>query len=320
MDLSIIIVNWNSASLLRKCLETVHACTKGIEFEVIVVDNASFDDASEMVKSEFPAVKFVQSAINLGFSRANNLGAAGAQGRNLLFLNPDTEIVGSALRRMSSFLDMTWDAGIVGCKLLHTDMSVQTSCVQPFPSILNQALDVEFLRRAFPRFGLWGMQAILRTDQKPAAVEVISGACLMIKSDVFRSVGQFSSNYFMYAEDADLCFKTKQAGFRAYYVGDVSVVHHGAGSSDTKPESNFASVMMRESLLKFMRTQRGPVYALAYQCSTVLIAALRLLLLVVAFPFTSGPYRRDSLRRTSAKWFKVLRWALGMEAWAKQSA
>src|ERR1017187_6611020 len=97
MDLSIIIVNWKSAAFVRKCLKSVYVGAKGCEFEAIVVDNASLDDCGEIVRSEFPATRFIGSAINLGFGKANNLGARTAKGRNLLFLNPDTEVIGDAL-------------------------------------------------------------------------------------------------------------------------------------------------------------------------------------------------------------------------------
>src|SRR4029077_16116528 len=147
LDLSIIIINWNSAAFVRECLETVYAGTGELDFEVIVVDNASFDDCGQVVQAEFPAVKFLQSPANLGFAKANNLGVRAAGGRNLLFLNPDTEILGNALPKMVSFLDASPDASIVGYKLLNSDLSLQTSCVQPFPSILNQVFDAEHLRR-----------------------------------------------------------------------------------------------------------------------------------------------------------------------------
>lgn len=319
MDLSIVIINWNSAAFVRACLQTVYSGTKGYDFEVIIVDNASFDECEEIVRSEFPATRFIGSAINLGFAKANNLGAGAAKGRNLLFLNPDTEVMGDALCHMVSFLDARADAGVVGCRLLNTDLSLQTSCVQPFPSILNQALDTEYLRRAFPKLHLWGTNALLTSEQS-AEVEVISGACLMIKSEVFEAVGQFTSNYFMYAEDSDLCFKVKEAGWKNYYLSDVSVVHHGGRSSDKKPESNFASIMMRESLMEFMRLRRGSVYAMAYQFSTVVIAVLRLLILLTAFVFTLGANKRAALRPAFTKWVKVLRWGLRMEAWSKQAA
>ena len=314
LDLSIIIVNWNSEAFMRKCLASVYASTKEVDFEVIVVDNASFDCSAESLIAEFPSVKFIQSSTNLGFARANNLGVQAAKGRNLLFLNPDTETIGEAISRMSSFLDATPDAGIVGCRLLNTDLSLQTTCVQRFPSLLNQLVDAEHLRRTLPDLKLWGMQA-LNSNGTPVQVEVICGACLMIKSRVFNSVGQFSSNYFMYAEETDLCFKTYQAGWKNYYLGSVSVVHHGQGSSASRSEDHFSSIMMRQSLLEFMRLRRGSAYAAAYQVSTIVAAVLRLLMLAVAFLFTGGRDERELLRGTFFKWVKVLRWSFGLETW-----
>lgn len=319
LDLSIIIINWKSADFVRKCLQTVYAGTRGCDFEVIVVDNASFDECGDIVQREFPGVKFISSSVNLGFAKANNRGVLAATGRILLFLNPDTEVQGDALCQMAAFLDATANAGVVGCRLLNTDLSLQTSCVQAFPSILNQAFDSEQLRRAFPRLRLWGTQAL--TDRgNTAEVEVVSGACLMIKADVFNAVGQFSSNYFMYAEDADLCYKVQRMGWKNYYLAGPCVVHHGGQSSDKKPQSNFASVMMRESLMEFMRLRRGRLYAAAYQFTTVAIALLRLVVLIFAFVFTLGGIRRESLRASFHKWIKVLRWGLRMERWSRQAA
>ena len=142
MDLSIVIVNWNSVDFLCKCLTSVYANSKGTSFEVIVIDNASFDGCEEMIQNEFSLVRFIQSQKNLGFARANNLASEQATGKVLLFLNPDTEVIGPALQCMVDLLESAPDAGLVGPKLLNTDLSVQMSCIQSFPSILNLALDI----------------------------------------------------------------------------------------------------------------------------------------------------------------------------------
>jgi N-acetylglucosaminyl-diphospho-decaprenol L-rhamnosyltransferase len=319
LDLSIIIVNWNSAEFVRKCLQSIYAGTKGCDFEVIVVDNASFDACGEICRGDFPGVKFISSAVNLGFAKANNLGAEYATGRILLILNPDTEVKGDAVSEMLLFLDSHPDAGIAGCRLLNTDGTLQTDCLQVFPTILNQALDTDQLRRAFPKLRLWRTEAFARAEDA-TVIEAVSGACLMIKSDVFRAVGGFTPNYFMYAEDVDLCFKVDRAGWKNYYLPAPCVVHHGGQSSDQKPESHFASVMMRQSLLEFMRLRHGRVYAAAYQSTMVVIALLRLLLLALAFIFALGGERRESLRLSFGKWVKVLRWGLNMERWTRQAA
>ena len=150
MDLSIIIVNWNSADVSARLPRLDLPFRAGIEFEVIVVDNASNDHCEQMLREEFPGVIFVQSGANLGFARANNLGFSHSTGEILLFLNPDTEVSDDSIVRMAHCLRATEGAAAVGARLLNTDGTLQTSCVQSFPTIANQLLDFDFLRRKFP--------------------------------------------------------------------------------------------------------------------------------------------------------------------------
>jgi N-acetylglucosaminyl-diphospho-decaprenol L-rhamnosyltransferase len=315
MDLSIIIVNWNSASFVKRCLETIYANTSGIEFEIVVVDNASRDECHDVIQKHFPTVRFIQSEENLGFAGANNLGVQECRGRNLLFLNPDTEVVGPALQALMHSLEDLSDAGIVGPRLLNSDLSVQTSCIQRFPSILNQTLDSEVLRGLFPDSSLWGTGPLLKPPSSPISVDVIAGACLMAKATVFERVGGFDTGYFMYAEDADLCFKVQQQGWKSYYVPSVSVVHHGGRSSDTQTESHFAAVVMRESVFRFLRTRRGSWYGASFRSVTAAAALFRIGLLHILVAMSHGP-RKISCSIALRRWIRLLRWALGMEMWA----
>ena len=134
MKLSIIIINWNSALFLRKCLASVYLNAPSVSFEVLVVDNASYDGCAEMVQSEFPEVRFFQSEENLGFGRANNFAVERSLGAALLFLNSDTEVIGPAVSRLLGCLRSRPNAGAVGAKLLNPDATVQESCIQSFPS------------------------------------------------------------------------------------------------------------------------------------------------------------------------------------------
>ena len=316
LDLSIIIINWKSADFVRKCLASIYAHPMGLNFETIVLDNASFDGCGEMVGRVFPGVVFIQSRENLGFAGANNLGFARSKGRNILFMNPDTEVVGSALEVMSLFLDSRGDAGAVGGKLLNSDLSIQTSCIQRFPSILNQSLDSDFLRKCFPKSALWGTWLLFTASNKPTSVDVISGACLMAKRSALEKVGGFSSDYFMYAEDVDLCYKIQQQGLKCHCLPQATVIHHGGRSSSSNPENNFASIMARESMWKFFRKTRGKSYAFAYQFSTALVAAARLFVLSAVVLLTAGRVRRTSIGAAFSKWVGVLRWASGLESWS----
>lgn len=311
MVLSIIIVNWNSRDFLRQCLASLAAHPPSRSFETIVIDSASHDGAAEMVAAEFPAVRFIQSDENLGFARANNLAAESAGGEYLLFLNPDTEVRAGALDHLLDAAANTEKAGCVGARLLNTDGSLQTSCVQAYPTVLNQVFDSEFLRRRFRDSSWWGVAALYQTSPVPAPVEGISGACVLVRHSLFQEVRGFTEDYFMYAEDMDLSYKVQQTGRRNLYVGTAEVVHHG-GESSRKAPSNFSVVLTRDALRKFFLIHHSGISALGYRAGMFLTAILRISLLHVAgLARSAGDISRmHSLR----KWRAVRGWALNPAA------
>ena len=317
MDLSIIIVNWNSVDFLRKCVASVQAETRGIEYEIVVIDSGSFDGCGRMLRETYPQVRFIQSEKNVGFARANNAAFKVTRGRCVLFLNPDTEIVASAINTMYRCLQTLPEAGAIGCKLLNGDGSVQTSCIQSFPTILNQVLDAEWLRTRWPMWALWGIAPLYDGDCGPKVVEAIAGACVMLRRDLFERVGLFSEDYFMYAEDIDLSYRIRRLGHTNYYIPEATVVHYGGGSSQEAP-SNFSVVMMRESIWRFLRKTRGPAYGLLYRISMLFSAFVRLAFLGVrqADRRTHQGYRTSG--SSIEKWRAVLRWSLHREELIKQ--
>jgi N-acetylglucosaminyl-diphospho-decaprenol L-rhamnosyltransferase len=318
IDLSIIIINWKSVAFTRQCLTSIYANAQGLSCEVIVVDNASYDGCSEMVKSEFPQVTFLQSNHNLGFAGANNSALAQSQGRNVLFLNPDTEIQGAALQTMVSALESVPQAGMVGARLLNSDFTLQTTCVVALPSILNQALSSNYLRRTFPEWRIWGMRPLFAEGKALLPVEAISGACMLAKREAIEQVGGFSTDYFMYSEDMDLCVKIEKAGWKIYYVPEARIVHHAAGSSSAREENNFSSIMLRESMTRFMELHRGRQYAILYRCSTVFIAGCRMLCLAAALPVAIHPRGYRFWSRAFSKWCGILAWSLGLTRWVSR--
>lgn len=311
MDLSIIIVNWNSKEYVRQCLRSIYANTRGLSFEIIVVDGASYDGCGEMLAREFPSARYVQSEKNIGFARANNLGFGHSQGGDVLFLNPDTEVIGDAINKLHEFLKTTGDAGIVGAKLLNTDGSVQTSCVQAFPTIMNQFFEAEILQRAFPRLPFWGMRPLFSKDNKPAAAEMLSGACLMLPRPVFQKCGGFSEDYFLYAEDLDLCYKTRQAGFKNYFVPAAMIIHHGGGSSP-RSQNVFLTVLMRESVYRFLNKFRGHWYGAAFRVSLAVNALGRLALLLLFLPVTLIRSKSGTAGEPIRRWAAILKWSFGL--------
>ena len=311
MELSIIIINWKSRDFLRDCLKSIEENPPNFSFETVVIDNASLDGSAEMVQREFPNVKYIQSAENLGFSRGNNAAAQSSSGRTLLFLNPDTKILGNALAVMKDCLDSHQDAGIAGCRILNSDGSVQTTAIQAFPTLLNQTLDADVLHRWFPNSRLWGTAALFSESTSPVRVDMISGACLMIRRQVFEQIGGFSPDYFMYSEDVDICQKARRAGWNAYYVPSVSVIHYNGQSSNKRP-SNFAHIMQQESRLIYFHKMRGSLYAFCFRVSRIPIAIIRMALLVALMILPFGAERRQELRSAMGKWLAILRWSLGL--------
>ncbi len=314
-QLSIIIVNWKSKDYVRKCLASLQGRLEGISHEIIVVDGGSFDGCGEMLAREYPSVIFVQSPTNVGFARANNLGFQRASGEFVWFLNPDTEVTGDGVQTLLGSFDGLPDAGLLGGRLLNTDGSLQTSCVQAIPTPLNQVLDSEFLRRVFPNSRLWATTALM-TAQRPTVVEAVCGACMMMRREVFRRVGGFSSHYFMYGEDLDLCFKVRAAGLQVYYVPGAAIVHHGGGSSKGEG-SKFSVVMMREAMYRFLRHHRGWLSAMSYRLGMMLNAGLRLVLILPLLLVRSRSvvqHGSGSLR----KWLGILRWSIGLESWSQR--
>jgi GT2 family glycosyltransferase len=265
-----------------------------------------------MLRQHFPQVRFIQSDKNHGFAKANNAAFAVSLGRCLLFLNPDTELVSPAINAMYNCLLRLPIAGAVGSKLLNANRTVQTSCIKSFPTILNQFLDSEFLRMLWPNSSLWGMAALFSTEKEPQQVEALSGACVMLKRDVFERVGLFSEEYFMYAEDVDLCYKIWKEGYKNYYMPRAIVIHFGGGSTQ-KASSDFSEIMIRESNERFLRKARGKLYSLGYRGSTLICALARISILIIFSPWRIIRSGSESWWVSLRKWRGIMTWSLGFE-------
>lgn len=305
-ELSILIVNWNSAEYVRGCLTSL-ACA-GIEHRIqtIVVDAGSYDGCAAIIAREFPLVEFVQLRENVGFARANNAGFASARAERTLLLNPDTEIRQGALEALMRASRQLPKAGILGARLLNTDGSLQTSCVMAAPTLWNQALDSNFLRRRFPKSSLWRNHAAF-ANEFPTEVEAVSGACMLIPTALFAQVGGFSPDYFMYAEDVDLCAKVRAAGWKVYFVPEAEIVHHGGGSSQ-RQVSSFKATAQRQAMALYMRKHYGGFHAWGYRVFMGTSAVSRLTAL--SLRRMVAKQHRATIAASAQKWKAVLRWSV----------
>jgi len=310
IDVSIIIVNWNSADYVMECVDSIYRETNSISFEIIVIDNASYDGCGERLAEKYPDVIFIQSPTNLGFARANNLAASQAKGKILLFLNPDTKVLDRAIERLYFLYEKLPNCGVLGCRLLNTDGSFQESCVLPFPTILNTVLDLHIILKLFPKSNLWGWQRLYNKQDQIFEVEAVSGACIMIGASLFQKLEGFSEVYFMYSEDIDLCYKSHKMGLNNYHASEIAIVHYG-GKSTPKKRKAISSVRMKKSKYEFFMIHHGRLTAVAFRVSMLLVAACRMALLLPLWPVMGLLGKRFDTASSLTKWAAVCIWSLG---------
>jgi GT2 family glycosyltransferase len=243
LDLSICIVNWNTGKLLKECLISIEECQLDLQYEVIVVDNASTDDSLSLVKESFPGLPIIVMNNNSGFSTANNVAICSSEGRYILLLNPDTIIKPDTLETMVSFMDTHSQVGICGCRLVNPATKKIELSARAFPTNLSLLWNLSYIDRLFPQSAFFS--AYLMTYQesdKPYEVDWVTGACLMARRYAVKQVGGLDEGFFMYCEDIDWCYRFKQAGWLIFYLPKVEIYHHRGQSSKLKRKSATADL------------------------------------------------------------------------------
>jgi hypothetical protein len=236
MDLSIVIVNYNAAQFLGRCLTSIAAHLAGIEHEVCVVDNASSDGSLELVKRAFPQVQLVASGRNLGFAAGVNVGLRHTSGRYVLWLNPDSEMLDDGMAELLRYLNTEAGVGIVGSQIVDPDGGLQLSC-RSFPSYRTALFNrYSLLTRWFPKNRYTRQYLFTDWDHSTIhEVDWVSGACLLHRRQLIQEIGELDEQFFMYNEDVDFCLRAKKAGWKVHYHPGMRVLHHIAGSSRQVP-------------------------------------------------------------------------------------
>jgi GT2 family glycosyltransferase len=231
-ELSIIIVNYNTKVLLKNCLDSIISHTKNVNYEIIVVDNASTDGSLDMIKELYPQIALQCNKENVGFSRANNLGYRMSSGDYLLFLNSDTLVRNDAILTMMTYIKDNPDIGIVGPKVVGPENHPSRSYMRFLDvkslflgtKYLSWFIDTEKYRLHYDHYDYSSTQS----------VPWLSGACLMTSRHVFQEAGCFDEHYFLYLEDMDLCMQVKKNGYSNVYLPSAEIVHLFGGSSEPK--------------------------------------------------------------------------------------
>ncbi len=296
LDLSIIIVGYNSAEPLAACLRSLAECPDTVSREVLVVDNASSDDTSLMVKREFPWVELYQNAANVGLSRAVNRGIRASRGRHILVLNPDIEARSGSLDALVAFMDATPEAGLVGAKLINTDGTLQLSC-RGFYTFWTLLLRRTFLGKLFRNSGAIRRHLMLDYDHETARkVDWVLGACMLVRRAAMADVGAMDERYFLYFEDVDWCYRMWRGGWTVWYVPD-SVMDHRHARGSARPGLNKLLIAHLISLLHFYEKWGGVIYRMKKH-RRILLTTLSLLadLVAVNAGFILAYALRSSLR------------------------
>lgn len=236
MDLSILIVNYNTCQLTMDCLQSVYDSETDYKFEVIVVDNASSDNSVELIKERFKKVNMIANKSNTGFARANNQAIALANGRYILLLNSDTIVQPDTLQKMIVYMDNHMEVGASGCKVILPDGSLDKACRRGFPTpsaSFYYAFGISKLFPDNPKFNQYQLGYMDPDQTYP--IDCLVGAFMMIRQETIAQVGVLDETFFMYGEDIDWCYRIKEAGWEIHYYPETFIIHYKGASSRRKP-------------------------------------------------------------------------------------
>jgi GT2 family glycosyltransferase len=275
IKLSSVIVHWNTPELLDKCLSSLRAPSRNLTMTITVVDNGSEEGALDFLQERYPDVRVIVNDTNAGFAQACNQGINAQDSEYVLLLNPDTEVLPGALEQQSAFLDAHPRAAAAGPKLIGGDGKVQASCY-PALTLAREAWRLFHLDRFIPRSvypdETWDLAG-------PVRVDVIQGACLLLRRSALEAVGGLDDHFFVYTEEVDLCYRLGLAGHELYYLPQSRVIHYGGQS--TRQIASEMFIQLYRSKLQFFRKHHGWLGGATYR---VILAAASITRMI-ALPF-----------------------------------
>jgi len=301
MDVSIIVVNWNTKELLLACLKSIYGTTTGLDIEVIVVDNGSHDGSSQAIKENFPQAKLIQNFENKGFAKANNQALSIALGHYILLLNSDALLTDGSLKNLINFMDKTPVAGIAACQYINSDGSKQNS-FDNFPTLTTELLNKTLLKTLFPK----KYPSKKKEYYVPMEVESVIGACMLVRKEAITQVGMLDEDYFFFMEETDWCFRMHKAGWKVYHLPEIKV-YHLQGQSKEKDPSKAWIEYYRSSYI-FFKKHRSIFYYFTLRILRVFKLIINLSLVLLGFIATLGLDR--GLKRRLHIYRDLLLWHL----------
>ncbi len=298
MDISIIIVNWNTRDLLRNCLRSIADTVQEVAYEIIVVDNASHDGSVLMLRQEFPAVIMIENQVNRGFAAANNQAMSIMKGRYALLLNTDAALTKNAVFLLLSFMEKTPAAAMACGQLLNADGSKQNS-IASFPGLLTLMTNVSLLEYLWPRRYPGKRYAL----EKPIEIDSGIGACLLVRKKTIDEVGMLDERYFFFFEETDLAYRMRAAGWKVFHVPGAFIYHLQGQSigSDVRSRREFY-----RSRYQFFRKWRSRRYFILICFVIIVRLVINWLLTSVANILVLG--QKNYLRNKWIVYSQLLLW------------
>jgi GT2 family glycosyltransferase len=318
MDVSILIVCWNSERFIYNCLKSIYEHTKSYSFEVIIVDNGSSDKTVEIIEENFPDVKVINAGVNYGFARANNIAIGRASGDFYFLLNPDTYFWSDIIGELVGFMKGHPEAGGATPKIVDETGGIDLSAVRNFPSVTGTIFTQLGLRKMFEGNILFGKEYLPDFDRVSVKeVPYVNGAAILIPRSVMSEVGLLDEKLPMYFEDLDLCAKIRRIGRPLYFVPYAILVHYGAKSSEISPVRLVLLVMEKgQAPWLYFREYRGRLEASIFSLLTFIGSLMRVLLFGLYLPIAlvKGKEFKDRTRQNITKSKSLLMWSISKKS------
>jgi GT2 family glycosyltransferase len=297
MDVSIIIVSYNTAKLTIAAIDSIYKETKKVSFEIILVDNASSDGSAGFIIEQFPEVKLISLDYNAGFASANNLAAKQAKGRYVLLLNPDTLVLDSAVDKLVSWADEHPEWGVYGGSTFFADSIRNPTAGWMEPTILSMFFYAIGLTKLFPRSRFFNRESLKYWNwEHPKQVDIITGCLMMLKNSDWDYLGGFDTQFFMYGEDSDLCLRAAKLGLKSVLIPQVCIIHYGGAS---EPVHSDKMVRLFRSKVLLFKTHYSSIKEI------MMTAMLRLRCLVGIFIFVPASLFKPRFKKYALQWIEI---------------
>ncbi len=307
-DLSIIIVNWNTKDLLRDCIKSIHRETKKITYDIWVVDNNSPDQSAVMIREKFPQVNLIANKDNKGFAAANNQALKIVTAKYYLLLNPDTVIKDNAIDKMMSYVTANNHKGIVTCKLLNGDGTLQKS-VNSFFSLSSSLVENRFVQEFLNKTDInFRSMRSFWDHSETIEIDWAFGAVLLFSHELKNKVGILDEQFYIYAEEMDFYKRAQNSGYKSIFLHDVEIIHYGKSSSRQRREEMF--IQNYKSFYLFLKKHYSVFTYITYRLRTYLY----LMLWFTKYKISSFISKSEEAVTQSKVYAQTIKWHLSKES------